>query len=166
MSNDANAAILQELLDRVQRNRVRLAETRSRAAADPSSRIAEPAPAQPEVRAAPAPIPAPAPQVDRWSEPVPQPIAFARPIPAAPPPPAPEPEAELEPLPDEPPIAEAAPLRAPAAAPDLAPRSFRAEIQATGPVASTVGQVEPSRPWTVAAVLARAWKLGLEREGR
>jgi len=198
MSAEANVATLQELLDRVQRNRLKLAQTRSRAA---EIRPEVPAKETPISFAAPiaaAPVmPEPAVAMPDPEVAMPEP-AVAMPEPAVV---MPEPEAELEPLPDEPaltvsepfeepaltasepfeepaltasepfegieaqkieeipPVAAAAPPEL-AMVPDISPRTFKAEIEANGPVASVSGHVETTRAWTVAAVLSRAWKLG------
>jgi hypothetical protein len=172
MTAEANVAVLHELLDRVQRNRLKLAEARSQAAEA---------------------APAPAVGVAELDEPEAPPVIQAAPAPA--PVPHAEPEAELEPLPDEPALAASepfegiettpvrvatpvaapipAPIPAPIAAraaatapapspalPDLEPRTFAGEIDASGPVASVSERAEPARPWSMVAVLTRAWKLG------
>jgi len=133
MSSDSQVAQLQDLLERVQRNRLRLAELRSARAPEPAAEEApETAQTKPLPAAAapvlPAPVPPapllpapvqPAPVLPAPSEPAAKVIEY-RPTPPAPaPPPAAaqrpiEPEPQLEPLPDEPamvtsePFAEAA----------------------------------------------------------
>jgi hypothetical protein len=183
MSSEANVAQLQDLLERVQRNRLRLTELRTRTAEAPAE---EPAPAietvvAPVVTAPVVTAPAAAPVLPAPSEPSMQELErrFPKPVPIVKPAapvlelqPA-EPEPELEPLPDEPPIAPSEPFEevastrpiplvaeAPAPQLDLSPRSFQGTVAATGPVAEFTGKREIQRSWSLDAVLFRAWRLG------
>jgi type IV secretory pathway VirB10-like protein len=180
MSPEANVAQLQDLLARVQRNRLRLAELRTRAAEAPAE---EPAPMVEAVVAPAAVAPAVAPVLPAPSEPAAQEIErpLPKPVPAAKPatpafelqPVEPEPEPELEPLPDEPQIAPSEPFEevastrpiplvaeAPARQLDLSPRSFQGTVAAAGPIAELIGEREIQRSWSLDAVLFRAWRLG------
>jgi len=152
MSSEAQVAQLQELLARVQGNRLRLAELRTRAAEAPAI---EP---EPIVEAVAAPAEK-------------EPAAVLQPV---------EPEPELEPLPDEPmlvtpsePFEEVVATRpfplvaeAPARKPDLTPQRFQGAVAATGPIAEFTGAREIQRSFALDAVLFRAWRLGRDGGSR
>jgi hypothetical protein len=180
MSSEAHVAQLQDLLERVQRNRLRLAELRSSAGAE------APAPEAPPVAEVAAP-PEPEPPESAPILPVPTPPATE--LKPVEPEPEPEPEPELVPLPDEPVIAVSEPFEeitltspiplvaevtspfplvaeAPAPQPDLSPRRFEGEVVASGPVAEVAGTRVVQRSWSLDAVLFRAWRLGREGGSR
>jgi len=185
MSPEAHVAQLQDLLERVQRNRLRLAELRGSGAVEAPDRDAPPA-----VEAAAQPVPeqpAIAPVLAAPVLPLPVLPAPAEPAAAKIEPPAPvfialqpvEPEPELVPLPDEPGIAASEPFEevtktspiplvaaAPARQPDLAPRGFEGAVVASGPVAEVSGTRVVQRSWSLDAVLFRAWRLGRDGGSR
>jgi hypothetical protein len=156
MSSEAHVAQLQDLLERVQRNRLRLAELRSSGAAEtpaleapPIAEVAAPAPELKPVEPEPELVPLPDEPVIAVSEPFEE-ITGTSPIPLV---------AEVtNPIPL---MAEA-----PARQPDLAPRRFEGEVVASGPVAEVTGTRVVQRSWSLDAVLFRAWRLGREGGSR
>jgi hypothetical protein len=161
MSSESQVAQLQDLLARVQKNRVRLEELRNAPAPEPAVEVAPEAvqPAPKPAAAAPV-LPAPMPPAPA----LPAPVAAVQPI---------EPEPQLEPLPDEPPmivsepfadVASTRPLplvaAAPMARPELEKRKVQGKAVASGPIAEVTGSLTVQRSWSLDAVLFRAWRLG------
>jgi len=160
MSSESHVAQLQDLLARVQKNRVRLAELRNAPVPEPAQaapEVVQPAP-QPATAAPVLPAPTPPAPV------LPAPVAAARQI---------EPEPQLEPLPDEPPMIASEPFAdvvstrplplvavAPEKRPDLETRRVPGRAAASGPVAEVTGSLTVQRSWSLDAVLFRAWRLG------
>jgi len=165
MSAENNVAKLEEILERVKLNRIRLANAREEAQkvavapAEPEAVLpppAEPAPvvAEPEpVVAEPEPVVAEPEPVVAEPEPV---VAEPEPVVAEPEPVVAEPEpvvAEPEPL-----VAEPEPVVA-EPEPEPETRTFEAPVTSSGPVASMEGEIQTGA-WTLDAILRRAHKLG------
>ena len=176
METSAQIAKLENLLLRVQGNRVQLEAERD---AERQRRWAPPSAQAPDIPQASAPaFSAPVPDVDPTEEidvsfesestaemePIPLEVVSSVPAPAVPFEAAePEleavPEPELEAVPELEPETESAPVTA-APAVDATPQVFAPEVVAAKPVATAVGTLEPARSWTLEDVLARAFRLG------
>jgi hypothetical protein len=164
MSADVHMEKLEELLDRVKRNRLKLANERI-VRPEPMATKELPIPSEPppaieeEIAPSPvaaAPIPEPVMPEPVMPEPVmPEPV-IPEPVetePVIPEPVMPEP-VETEPVETEPVIPEPV-MPEPV---DEEIRTFESTPVASGPVAQMDGR--PAREWTLKAVLNRAWNLG------
>jgi len=149
MGENARVSKLEELLKRVEKNRVKLAAATS-ASTEP---VVLPTPIEPPPSAAELEL-IPEPKTKTIPKPVAKPEPVVKPMPVAKPEPIVKPMPVATPAPK--PIPRPAP--APAASTVSEKKTSVGQISAAGPVATVSGKI--STDWTLDAVLDRAFKLG------